>query len=76
MFRWDISALDQLPADYLKFLYGALLNVYDEVDRMVSMDGRCYSMSFTKDEVIILSYPPPSYTIIDSFIYIDEKHIS
>ncbi|EOY13945.1 Terpene synthase 21, putative [Theobroma cacao] len=56
--RWDISALDLLPADYLKFLYGALLNVYDEVDRMVSMDGRCYSMSFTKDELkkIVISY--------------------
>ncbi|XP_021300340.1 probable terpene synthase 6 [Herrania umbratica] len=56
--RWDISSLDQLPADYLKFLYGALLNVYDEVDRMVSMDGRCYSMSFTKDELkkIVISY--------------------
>ncbi|KAK8545845.1 hypothetical protein V6N12_026663 [Hibiscus sabdariffa] len=38
--RWDISALDQLPEDYLKILYGAVLNVYDEVDRMASNDGR------------------------------------
>ncbi|KAL4339763.1 hypothetical protein GQ457_08G008410 [Hibiscus cannabinus] len=56
--RWDISALDQLPEDYLKILYGAVLNVYDEVDRMASNDGRCYSMSFTKDELkkIVVSY--------------------
>ncbi|KAK8483936.1 hypothetical protein V6N12_044404 [Hibiscus sabdariffa] len=38
--RWDISALDQLPEEYLKILYGAVLNVYDEVDRMASNDGR------------------------------------
>ncbi|XWS27612.1 hypothetical protein CRYUN_Cryun26dG0131700 [Craigia yunnanensis] len=56
--RWDISAVDQLPADYLKILYGALLNVYDEVDRMVSKEGRSYSMSFTKDELkkVVISY--------------------
>ncbi|XP_039030123.1 probable terpene synthase 6 [Hibiscus syriacus] len=56
--RWDICALDQLPEDYLKILYGAVLNVYDEVDRMESNNGRCYSMSFTKDELkkIVVSY--------------------
>ncbi|GMQ02950.1 hypothetical protein CsSME_00048955 [Camellia sinensis var. sinensis] len=46
--RWDASAMDELP-DYMKALYRALLNVYDEVGRDLAKQGRAYGVHHSKD---------------------------
>ncbi|KAL5745208.1 hypothetical protein ACOSP7_026354 [Xanthoceras sorbifolium] len=46
--RWDASAVDELP-DYMKVIYSALLNLYDEINKEVSNEGRSYTSSYAKD---------------------------
>ncbi|THG14038.1 hypothetical protein TEA_007113 [Camellia sinensis var. sinensis] len=46
--RWNVSAMDEL-LDYMKALYRALLNVYDEVDRDLAKQGRAYGVHHSKD---------------------------
>ncbi|KAJ4724609.1 Terpene synthase [Melia azedarach] len=46
--RWDIEALNELP-DYMKSLYIAILNLYDELDDELSKEGRSYGVACTKD---------------------------
>ncbi|XVF05157.1 hypothetical protein REPUB_Repub05bG0147600 [Reevesia pubescens] len=50
MLRFDISAMDELPADYQKILYEIMLSVHDEAEKQVCMEGRSYCFSYTKDE--------------------------
>ncbi|XP_059640532.1 valerianol synthase TPS8-like [Cornus florida] len=45
--RWDMSAIDQLP-DYMKIFYRALLNLYEELDKEMTMQGRSYSIDSSK----------------------------
>ncbi|XVF19703.1 hypothetical protein REPUB_Repub11eG0133500 [Reevesia pubescens] len=56
--RFDISAMDELPVDYLKCLYEAILNISDEVGEEVSKEGRSFSFSYTKEELkkVALTY--------------------
>nr|BBC44639.1 valerianol synthase (inactive) [Camellia hiemalis] len=55
--RWDVSAMDELP-DYMKALYRALLNVYDEVERDLAKQGRAYGVHHSKEafKEIVRSY--------------------
>nr|A0A348AUV5.1 RecName: Full=Valerianol synthase TPS1A; AltName: Full=Terpene synthase 1; Short=ChTPS1; AltName: Full=Terpene synthase 1a; Short=ChTps1a [Camellia hiemalis]BBC44636.1 valerianol synthase [Camellia hiemalis] len=55
--RWDVSAMDELP-DYMKALYRALLNVYDEVERDLAKQGRDYGVHHSKEafKEIVRSY--------------------
>nr|A0A140KFG9.1 RecName: Full=Hedycaryol synthase; AltName: Full=(2E,6E)-hedycaryol synthase; AltName: Full=Terpene synthase 1; Short=CbTps1 [Camellia brevistyla]BAU68096.1 hedycaryol synthase [Camellia brevistyla] len=55
--RWDASAMDELP-DYMKTLYRALLNVYDEVERDLAKQGRAYGVHHSKEafKEIVRSY--------------------
>ncbi|KAH7560328.1 hypothetical protein JRO89_XS10G0001100 [Xanthoceras sorbifolium] len=46
--RWDTSALDELP-NYMKILYSALLNLFEEMNSEVTKEGRSYSVSQTKE---------------------------
>ncbi|THF99378.1 hypothetical protein TEA_019104 [Camellia sinensis var. sinensis] len=46
--RWDVSPMDELP-DYMKALYRALLNVYDEVERDLAKQGRAYGVHHSKE---------------------------
>ncbi|KAF5936531.1 hypothetical protein HYC85_027660, partial [Camellia sinensis] len=48
--RWELSAMDELP-DYMKALYRALLNVYDEVERDLAKQGRAYGVHHSKEAV-------------------------
>ncbi|KAK6247385.1 hypothetical protein QUC31_018950 [Theobroma cacao] len=48
--RFDISAMDELTANYQKILYETILDVHDEVENQVRKEGRSYSVSYTKDE--------------------------
>ncbi|CAL5439955.1 unnamed protein product [Camellia sinensis] len=55
--RWDVSPMDELP-DYMKALYRALLNVYDEVERDLAKQGRAYGVHHSKEafKEIVRSY--------------------
>ncbi|KAJ4724507.1 Viridiflorene synthase [Melia azedarach] len=46
--RWDIKALAELP-DYMKSLYIAILNLYDELDDELSKEGRSYGVTCAKE---------------------------
>ncbi|KAL5779111.1 hypothetical protein ACOSQ2_009848 [Xanthoceras sorbifolium] len=48
--RWDTSALDQMP-DYLKTVYSALLNLFDDINVELTEEERSYRVSYTKDTV-------------------------
>ncbi|KAK9016800.1 hypothetical protein V6N11_079293 [Hibiscus sabdariffa] len=39
--RWDISCIDQLP-DYMKLLYSEILNVFKDMDDLMSKQGKSY----------------------------------
>ncbi|KAK9220834.1 hypothetical protein WN944_009258 [Citrus x changshan-huyou] len=48
IFRWDINCVSELP-EYMKPLFRALLNLFDELNNELAEEGRSYSVSFTKD---------------------------
>ncbi|KAK6235208.1 hypothetical protein SCA6_010545 [Theobroma cacao] len=52
--RFDISAMDELTANYQKILYETILDVHDEVENQVRKEGRSYSVSYTKDEAKLI----------------------
>ncbi|KAK2970705.1 hypothetical protein RJ640_015130 [Escallonia rubra] len=45
--RRDISALDQLPR-YMKLCYQSLLDVYDDIDGAIAMEGKSYRVHYAK----------------------------
>ncbi|KAK8479393.1 hypothetical protein V6N13_039268 [Hibiscus sabdariffa] len=54
MERYSKDAMDELQGDYLKSIYEIVLNISDEVEEQVSKEGRPFSVSYTKAEVIKL----------------------
>ncbi|XP_071723274.1 probable terpene synthase 6 [Rutidosis leptorrhynchoides] len=46
--RMDVSAIDELPK-YMKYLYGVLLNMFDEWDEELRKEGVSYNTSYTRD---------------------------
>ncbi|GMJ06426.1 sesterterpene synthase 2, terpene synthase 19 [Hibiscus trionum] len=50
MKRFDISAMDKLPADYLKLVYKTILDVHDEVEEMVRKEGRSFAVDYVRRE--------------------------
>ncbi|KAG6634389.1 hypothetical protein CIPAW_12G115200 [Carya illinoinensis] len=42
--RWDVSAIDLLP-EYMKPIYRALLDIYDEIEAETAEEGRSFSYS-------------------------------
>nr|BBE38101.1 germacrene A synthase [Aralia cordata] len=45
--RWDVGAVDQLP-QYMRFLYGVLLNLFDEFEEKLAKEGRSYAFHPSK----------------------------
>ncbi|TYG47417.1 hypothetical protein ES288_D11G336800v1 [Gossypium darwinii] len=43
--RWDINCIDQLP-DYMKVWYSEVLNVYEEMEDLMSKEGKSYRVQF------------------------------
>ncbi|KAF5461047.1 hypothetical protein F2P56_020873 [Juglans regia] len=48
--RWDINCIDQLP-QYMKLIYKALLDVYEEIEEEMSKEGRFYRVYYAKEEM-------------------------
>ncbi|KAG6685679.1 hypothetical protein I3842_12G123900 [Carya illinoinensis] len=55
--RWDINCIDQLP-QYMKLIYKALLDVYEEIEEEMSKEGRFYRVYYAKEEMknLVQSY--------------------
>ncbi|XVF69192.1 hypothetical protein PTKIN_Ptkin11bG0060700 [Pterospermum kingtungense] len=51
MFRYDINAVDELPTDYLKNLFEAILSISDEVEEIVSKEGRSFTAYHIKEAI-------------------------
>ncbi|XVF83186.1 hypothetical protein PTKIN_Ptkin16aG0113800 [Pterospermum kingtungense] len=49
--RFDIRAMDELPAEYLKILYDFVLSLHDEAENKVRNEGRTHSVSYARDEL-------------------------
>ncbi|MFQ6669279.1 hypothetical protein Gotur_034598 [Gossypium turneri] len=43
--RWDINCIDQLP-DYMKVSYSEILNVYKEMEDLMSKEGKSFCVQF------------------------------
>ncbi|KAL4273056.1 hypothetical protein GQ457_13G008590 [Hibiscus cannabinus] len=52
--RWDIDSINQLPA-YMKFFYEALLIVYEELEEVMTKQGKSYRVQYAKDSMKQLS---------------------
>ncbi|KAK8521190.1 hypothetical protein V6N12_005101 [Hibiscus sabdariffa] len=50
MKRFDISAMDKLPAHYLKLVYKTVLDVHDDVEEMVRNEGRSFAVDYVRKE--------------------------
>ena len=50
IFRWDVSAIDQLP-EYMRVCYQALLYVYSEIEEEMAKEGRSYRLYYAKEAV-------------------------
>ncbi|KAJ6349659.1 hypothetical protein OIU77_007107 [Salix suchowensis] len=48
--RCSKNAIDQLPADYMKVLYIALLNLFNETENDMGRQGRSYASYYVKEE--------------------------
>ncbi|GMI65485.1 terpene synthase 21 [Hibiscus trionum] len=46
--RWDINCIDQLP-DYMKLWYREALNVYKDMEDLISKEGKAYRVQFAID---------------------------
>merc|ERR1712054_28460 len=46
--RWDISEIERLP-EYIKPIYRALLNLYEEFDEELSKEARSYAIYYAKE---------------------------
>ncbi|KAB5512022.1 hypothetical protein DKX38_029050 [Salix brachista] len=47
--RCTMDAIDQLPADYMKVLYIALLNLFNETENDMGKQGRSYASYYVKE---------------------------
>ncbi|KAK8683208.1 hypothetical protein V6N13_039274 [Hibiscus sabdariffa] len=49
--RWDRSAVDELPGEYLRQIYEAFLHISEDVEEAVRKEGRWWSVFHSKEAV-------------------------
>ncbi|KAE8706538.1 (+)-delta-cadinene synthase isozyme XC14 [Hibiscus syriacus] len=52
--RWDLKCMDQLP-EYMKISYKALLDVYEEMEQLLTDQGRQYRVEYARKAMIRLA---------------------
>ncbi|KAL2924930.1 (-)-germacrene D synthase [Bienertia sinuspersici] len=52
--RWDLSAMEQLPAEYMKLVFQYVYNTYGEFAKEMTERGKPYAAKFAKDRVMDL----------------------
>ncbi|KAL5766594.1 hypothetical protein ACOSP7_017211 [Xanthoceras sorbifolium] len=75
--RWDTSGSDELP-DYMKIIYNAHLNLFDEITNHVTKEGRSYSVSCAKDMYIeyVRAYQVEAEWFNQSYVPPFEEYLS
>ncbi|KAL5831997.1 hypothetical protein ACOSQ4_017351 [Xanthoceras sorbifolium] len=75
--RWDTSGFDELP-DYMKIIYDAHLNLFDEIFNHATKEGRSYSVSCAKDTYIeyVRSYQVEAEWFNQSYVPPFEEYLS
>ncbi|KAH9720499.1 alpha-humulene/(-)-(E)-beta-caryophyllene synthase [Citrus sinensis] len=51
--RWDESSMDQLP-EYMQTFFGALLDLYNEIEKEIANEGWSYRVQYAKEAMKIL----------------------
>ncbi|PWA58326.1 germacrene D synthase [Artemisia annua] len=46
--RWSMTCMDTLP-DYMKMIYKALLDIYDELEETMEKEGKAYQLNYAKE---------------------------
>ncbi|KAK9735287.1 hypothetical protein RND81_04G196400 [Saponaria officinalis] len=49
--RWDSSAEDELPAEYMKIIFREMVKVYREMEEELSKEGRSFAVTYAKEEM-------------------------
>ncbi|KAE9458161.1 hypothetical protein C3L33_09930, partial [Rhododendron williamsianum] len=61
--RWEMRALDQLPA-YMKLFYQALLDVYNEIDDEMAKEGKSYATEYAKSAYMSVALNSSGYKML------------
>lgn len=55
--RWDMKETERLPEYYMKICYTAILDLYNQYDEELRLQGRSFAVDYAKATVwIYLSY--------------------
>lgn len=49
--RWDLSAMEKFPADYMKLVFQFVYDTYGEFAKEMTERGKPYAAKFAKDRV-------------------------
>lgn len=52
--RWDLSLMEQFPADYMKTVYKFVINTFDDVAKEMTRRGKPYAGIFAKERLLKL----------------------
>ncbi|KNA11925.1 hypothetical protein SOVF_130630 [Spinacia oleracea] len=52
--RWDLNAMDQFPADYMKLVFQFVYNTYNEFAKEMTEHDKPFAAQFAKDRVMDL----------------------
>lgn len=55
--RWDANAIDSIQP-YMRPAYQALLDIYSEMEQVLSKEGKLDRVYYAKNEVILLFTQP------------------
>ncbi|KAF3445211.1 hypothetical protein FNV43_RR14905 [Rhamnella rubrinervis] len=75
--RWDISSMDVLP-DYMKLLYRAILDVYNEIEEHTAKEGRSYCVNYAKEAMkeLVQAYFDEARWLHDDYTPTMEEYMS
>nr|QJA18336.1 terpene synthase 21 [Andrographis paniculata] len=75
--RWDINEVDRLP-DYMKILYSAVLDLYDQYEEELSHQGRSFAVDYAKSKMkeIARSYNVEAKWFIEGFMPSFDEYMS
>ncbi|XP_042952056.1 (-)-germacrene D synthase-like isoform X2 [Carya illinoinensis] len=74
--RWDVSAIDLLP-EYMKPIYRALLDIYDEIEAETAKEGRSFCVHYAKEAMkkVVQAYHVEAKWCHESFVPTMEEYM-
>ncbi|KAI7752461.1 hypothetical protein M8C21_018144 [Ambrosia artemisiifolia] len=75
--RWSIGCIDMLP-EYMKLIYRALIDVYDEMEEIMKKEGKAHHLSYAKEAMkdLIRSYMTEAKWANERYVPTTEEHMS